>query len=117
MHGYYQLIEGHNGGFMFVLRAGNHEAILESGLYWSRQAALDAVDALRRLSQEPTRLKRHESAAGLHWLEVVDDNGKPIARTRECATRSALSARIASVQHNAVSPRFRGLVRRELDLG
>ena len=40
MNGYYQLIEGHDGGFMFALRAGNHETILESRVYWSRQAAL-----------------------------------------------------------------------------
>ena len=45
--GYYQLVEGHQGGFMFTLRAGNHETILESRVYWSRQAALDAVEAVR----------------------------------------------------------------------
>ena len=36
MKGYYQLIEGNGGGFMFTLRAGNHETILESRVYWSR---------------------------------------------------------------------------------
>jgi uncharacterized protein YegP (UPF0339 family) len=45
--GCYQLVEGHPGGFMSTLRAGNHETILESRVFWSRQAALDAVDALR----------------------------------------------------------------------
>lgn len=60
MKGCYQFIEGHGGGFMFTLRAGNHETILQSRVCWSRQAALEAVQRVRECSQNPMRqVQRH----------------------------------------------------------
>jgi uncharacterized protein YegP (UPF0339 family) len=114
MKGYYQLIEGHGGGFMFTLRAGNHETILESRVYWSRQAAMDAVQRVRECSADPLRYVRRESAEGLHYFELLDDKGQWLGRSTGCASRSALPAGIASVQRNAGSQVFRGLVRRTL---
>jgi hypothetical protein len=114
MNGYYQLVEGHEGGFMFTLRAGNHETILESRVYWSRQAALDAVAALRQCSQEPERYRRLVAQDGSHYFELLDPQGKVLGRSAGCASRSALAAGIASVQRNAPAQTFRGLVRRSL---
>jgi uncharacterized protein YegP (UPF0339 family) len=117
MKGYYQLIEGHQGNFMFTLRAGNHETILQSGVYWSRQAALDAVAAVRVCSQDPGRYVRLESSNGLHHFELLDANGKALARSPGCSSRGGLAAGIASVQRNAPSTTFRGLIRRDLTSG
>lgn len=114
MKGYYQLIEGNVGGFMFTLRAGNHETILESRIYWSRQAAMDAVQRVRELSQDPLRYVKREHPEGTFYFELLDDNGQWLGRSVGCASRSALSAGIASVQRNAPSQVFRGLVRRTL---
>ncbi len=114
MKGYYQLIEGHQGDFMFTLRAGNHETILESGVYWSRQAALDAVAAVRLCSQNPARYVRREGSDGSHHFELQDDNGKTLARSTGCSTRTGLTSGMASVQRNAPSTSFRGLIRRAL---
>lgn len=114
MKGYYQFIEGHAGGFMFTLRAGNHETILESRVYWSRQATMDAVDAVRVASQDASRFVKRESPDGLHYFELLDGAGRLLGRSAGCATRSALAAGIASVQRNAPSQAFRGLVRRAL---
>lgn len=117
MKGYYQLIEGHQGGFMFSLRAGNHETILESRVFWSRQAALDAVDAVRVHSQDVARFARLQAADGSHFYELRDPQGQLLGRNAGCATRAALAATIASVQRNAPSTLFRGLVRRALVMG
>ncbi len=117
MKGYYQLIEGHQGDFMFTLRAGNHETILQSGVYWSRQAALDAVAAVRLCSQDPRRYRRHEGSDGPFHFELLDENGKTLARSTACSTRGGLTAGMASVQRNAPSPTFRGLIRRALTAG
>ncbi len=114
MNGYYQLIEGHDGGFMFALRAGNHETILESRVFWSRQAALDAVEALRRMSQRPEAYMRCEGADGSHYFELRDSEHRLLGRSPGCASRSGLAAGMASVQRNAMAQSFRGLVRRSL---
>ncbi len=115
--GYYQLIEGHQGGFMFTLRAGNHETILESRVYWSRQAALDAVAAVRNCSQDTSRYTRREAPDGSLYFELLDDTGRVLARSIGCATRAGVTAGMGSVQRNAPSPHFRGLVRRMLVMG
>jgi uncharacterized protein len=112
--GYYQLIEGHDGGFMFGLRAGNHETILESRVFWSRQAALEGVDQLRALSADTERFVRCEPEPGKHFFEVRDSTGRMLARGPTCTSRASLGAGIASVQRNAAATRFRGLVRRTL---
>jgi uncharacterized protein YegP (UPF0339 family) len=114
MNGYYQLIEGHEGGFMFALRAGNHETILQGRVYWSRQAALDAVEATRLHSQVASRYVRHQTDDGGHFFELLDAEGRLLARSAGCMTRAGLAAGIASVQRNAPSQTFRGLVRRSL---
>jgi uncharacterized protein len=112
--GYYQLIEGHSGGFMFGLRAGNHETILESRLFWSRQAALEGVQALRAAAADVNRFVRCEPEPGQHHFEVRDSSGRMLARGPRCSSRASLSAGIASVQRNAPAQTFRGLVRRSL---
>jgi uncharacterized protein YegP (UPF0339 family) len=115
--GYYQLIEGHQGNFMFTLRAGNHETILQSGVYWSRQAALDAVAAVRMCSQDPGRYVRCENGNGSFHFELLDPSGKTLARSPGCGTRGGLAAGIASVRRNAPATTFRGLIRRDLTSG
>jgi uncharacterized protein YegP (UPF0339 family) len=115
--GYYQLVEGHEGGFMFTLRAGNHETILHGRVYWSRQAALDAVEATRLHSQDPARYMRHRTADGDHYFELTDAEGRMLGRSAGCTTRAGLAAGMASVQRNAPSLTFRGLVRRALVVG
>jgi uncharacterized protein len=115
--GYYQLIEGHDGGFMFALRAGNHETVLESRVYWSRQAALDAVQQTRECSQDPENFFKLEAPDGNHFFELRDHAGKLLGRGPARKTRAALNAGIASVQRNAGSEAFRGLVRRSLTMG
>jgi uncharacterized protein YegP (UPF0339 family) len=117
LKGYYQLIEGHEGGFMFTLRAGNHETILQSGIYWSRQAALDAVAAVRVCSQDPERYLRRESGDGSFHFELLDPDGKTLARSPGCGTRGGLIAGMASVKRNAPATTFRGLIRRHLGPG
>ncbi len=97
MKGYYQFVEGHGSGFMFTLRAGNHETIFESRVYWSRQAALDAVATARLCSQDPQRYVKRETAEGQHYFELHDDEGRAIGRSGGCSSRSALAAGMASV--------------------
>ncbi len=110
--GYYQLIEGQDGAFMFNLRAGNHETVLTSRLFWSRLAALDAVEMLRQVSQQPAQFVRLNRADGREFFEVLGPDGQALARSELYASRSGVLSGMASVRRNGPAQRFRGLVRR-----
>jgi uncharacterized protein len=110
--GYYQLIEADDGAFMYTLRAGNHETILTSRIYWSRGAALQAVAALRDASQQPERFQRHDADTTTAWFCVLDAEGRWLAKSENYSSRSGLNTGMASVQRNARSEVFRGLLRR-----
>jgi uncharacterized protein YegP (UPF0339 family) len=118
MSGYYQLIEGQDGAFVYVLRSGNHDRLFTSRLYWTRQAALDAAASMRLLSQQPAHyLRRDDRAAepGLGaqwWFQVLDDARQPLGASEVYGTRAGREAAIAAVQRNAPAPRFRGLLLR-----
>lgn len=112
MTGYFQLIEGDDGAFMFTLRAGNHETVLTSRVFWTRQAALDAVALLARQAQRPENFVRHTDPDGRQWFEVLDEAGHTLGRSEPYGSRSGLSAGMASVRRNSVATVFRGLVRR-----
>jgi uncharacterized protein len=108
--GYYQLIQGGDGAFRFTLRAGNHETILESVVYWSRQAALDAVDALRLRAQDLANFRTVAQDDGRLWFEVICAEGRCLARSAPYSTGSGVAGGIASVRRHCVSTAFRGLV-------
>lgn len=112
MTGYFQLIEGDDGAFMFTLRAGNHETVWTSRVFWTRQAAMEGVEMLRRQSQRPEAYVRHTAPDGRQWFEVLDQNQHTLGRSEPYASRSGLAAGMASVKRNSASTSFRGLVRR-----
>ncbi len=109
-HGYYQLIQGGEGAFRFTLRAGNHETILESVVYWSRQAALAAVDSLRELAQDPANFRTLTDPDGRLRFEITSAEGRRVASSARYSTRSGLAAGMVSVRRHCVSTSFRGLV-------
>ena len=114
MAGYYQLVEGYEGGFAFILRAGNHEAIFESRVFWGRQSALEAVARFRRLLHDDTRLIATRNRAGQHVLQVLDDDHRLLGMGSPCASAAGLSTHRAALRRNAQAQDFRGLVRRSL---
>jgi uncharacterized protein YegP (UPF0339 family) len=109
--GYYQLIEGEDGTCMFTLRAGNHDTVLRSRVFWSREAALRGADALRQRALQPDAYVRKTLDDGRHWFEVLDEGGQMLARSAAYNSRSGLQAGLASVRRNGPSMAFRGLVR------
>jgi len=60
---------------------------------------------------------KHEAPEGQFYFELLDLDGRPLGRSGGCNSRSALAAGMASVQRNALSETFRGLVRRSLVVG
>ena len=114
MAGYYQLIEGYDGGFAFILRSGNHESIFESRVFWGRQSALHAVDRFRRLIHDDSRLNATRNKAGQHVLQLLDDDNRLLGTGSPCASAAGLNTNRAALRRNAPAQDFRGLVRRSL---
>ena len=111
MTGYYQLIEGDDGTFMFTLRAGNHDTVLRSRVFWSRDSALQGAVALRARALQPDAFVRKTLEDGRALFEVLDESGHVLARSAPYSSRSGLQAGLASVRRNGPSTTFRGLVR------
>lgn len=111
MKGYYQLVEAANGEAMFLLRAGNHESILRSRIFRSRQAAIEGAAWLREHGAERARYLRRDSADGRPYFTILGPDGQELARSEPYASRSGVDTGIASVQRNCASREFRGLVR------
>lgn len=109
--GYYQLIEAANGEAMFLLRAGNHEAILRSRVFRNRQAAVEGVVWLREVGNDRNRFLRRESADGRPCFAILGTDGQELAHSEPYAGRSGVDTGIASVMRNCGTQEFRGLVR------
>lgn len=111
MKGYYQLIEAANGEAMFLLRAGNHGAILRSRVFRNRQAAVDGVAWLRQVGHDRARFLRCEGADGKPYFAILGADGQELAHSEPYAGRSGMDTGIASVMRNCAAQEFRGLVR------
>jgi uncharacterized protein YegP (UPF0339 family) len=105
------LIEGEDGTYMFTLRAGNHDTVLRSRMFWSRDGALHGVSTLRERALQPDAFVRKALDDGRHCFEVLDERGQMLARSAPYNSRSGLQAGLASVRRNGPSTTFRGLVR------
>ena len=97
---------------MFLLRAGNHEAILRSRVFRSRQAAVEGVTWLREVGHDRTRFIRCEGADGRPCFAILGADGQELAHSEPYASRSGVDTGIASVMRNCGAQEFRGLVRR-----
>ncbi len=104
MAGYYELRTLNNGEFMFNLKAGNHQVILTSQRYKSRQSALDGIESVRKHGVEAARFVRKVAEDGSPYFVLVAVNGQTIGRSEMYSTAGAMENGINSVMRNATSP-------------
>lgn len=81
MFGYYTLYATNDDRFMFNLKAGNHEVILTSQVYGSRQSALAGIQSMRNNSQLESRYERRASNDGPAYFLLRANNGQIIAQS------------------------------------
>ena len=103
MAGYYELRTLANGEFMFNLKAGNHQVILTSQRYKTRQAALDGVESVRTNGVSASRFVRKVAEDGSPYFVLVATNGQTIGRSEMYSTSGAMENGISSVMRNAAS--------------
>ena len=103
MNGYYELKKTASGKPMFNLKAGNHEVILTSEVYESKESALKGIASVRNNGVNPTAFEKKVSVKGEPYFVLKATNGQMIGKSEMYSSEAARDNGIASVMRNCVS--------------
>lgn len=103
MAGYFTIHKTPAGQFMFNLKAGNHQVILTSQIYTTKQAALDGIESVRYNSQIELRFERWVARDDLPYFVLTATNGQVIGRSEMYASNAAMEDGIKSVMENGAT--------------
>lgn len=102
MAGYYQLKKS-GDQFMFNLKAGNHETILTSERYKSKQGAEGGIASCKTNSAIDARYERKTSTSNQPYFVLKAANGEVIGRSEMYSSASAMEGGITSCKTNGPS--------------
>lgn len=106
MAGYYHLKK--NGPqYSFNLHAGNHEVILTSETYNSKQGAQNGISSCQVNSQSDARYEKRTSVANQPYFVLKAANGEVIGKSQMYSSAAARDNGIASCKANGAT---KGLV-------
>jgi uncharacterized protein len=97
MTGYFQLSANAEGHFMFRLTNSNHQVILTSPLYDSRQAARGGIESARKNSRLATRYVRKVKDESACSFMLLSDIGQIVGTSGMYLSRDALEDGIKQV--------------------
>lgn len=100
MSGYFELGKSKDEKFMFNLKADNHEIVLTSQTYSTKQHAMDGMDSVRRNSPKEERYARKQSSSDQPYFVLNAANGEVIGSSQMYASVAAMETGIASVKQN-----------------
>lgn len=100
MSGYYDLKKTASGGYMFNLKAGNHEVILTSETYNTKQAAEGGIASVQTNSPHNDRYERKSSVRSEPFFVLKSTNGQTIGKSEMYSSASAMENGIESVKAN-----------------
>jgi uncharacterized protein len=104
MSSYFLLSACSDGQFMFHLKTGNHEVLLRSQPYRSKQAARGGIESVRRNSRLASRFVRMVEDESACYFVVLSDVGQIVGTSEKYASRAALEAGLISVMtHGATT--------------
>jgi uncharacterized protein YegP (UPF0339 family) len=101
MKGTFEVRKGSDGRFMFNLKAANHEVILTSQMYESKQSAEEGISSVRAnavLSDHYEELTGHD---GKPYFVLHAANKLVIGRSEMYSSAEAMRKGIQSVKTNA----------------
>lgn len=101
MPGSFVVEKGAAASFRFNLRAGNHEIILSSETYKTKDGALNGVDSVRRNAQDEARFVRKTAKDGSPYFVLTATNGEIIGKSEMYSSAKAMENGIKSVTTNA----------------
>lgn len=103
MSGYYELKTTATGKHMFNLKAGNHEVILTSEIYESKEAALNGIASVRTNGPHEASYEKKVSVKGEPYFALKAANGQTIGKSEMYTSEAGRDNGIASVRNNSPS--------------
>ena len=100
MTGYYELKRSGSTEFMFNLKAGNHETILTSQRYSSKDGAQHGIASVQENSPQADKYDRRVSKDESPYFVLTAGNGLVIGTSEMYSSTSARDQGIASVVTN-----------------
>ena len=104
MAGYYELKKSGANGSMFNLKAGNHEVILTSEIYNTKDAAKKGISSVQSNSPTDARYERKIAKDGSPYFVLTATNGQTIGKSEMYSSAAARDKGIESVKTNGPSP-------------
>lgn len=98
--GYYILAQASNGDWYFNLKANNHEIILTSQRYSSKQNAKIGISSVQVNSPNEHQYDRLKSTANQPYFNLKATNGEIIGTSEMYSSVSARETGISSVKTN-----------------
>ena len=109
MKGYFHLASSATGQFNFNLKAGNHEVILTSQVYKTKQDALGGIESVRTNSPNASRYQRKTAKDNSPYFVLLAENGQIIGKSEMYSESAAMENGIKSVMTNGTTTFVKGL--------
>ena len=100
MAGYYVLSKTNSGAFRFSLKAGNHEIILASENYESKNSAENGIASVQKNAPDDTKYERLTAKNGEFYFNLKAGNGQIIGTSETYKSTQGRDNGIESVQKN-----------------
>lgn len=110
MASYFDLKAAAGGQFMFNLKAGNHEVILTSERYTTKQGAMGGIASVQKNAPSDDRYQRKVATDKSPYFVLTAANGETIGKSEMYSSASAMEGGIASVKANAPTASTKDLV-------
>jgi uncharacterized protein YegP (UPF0339 family) len=103
MTGYYELKRSGETGYMFNLKAGNHETILTSQIYAAKDGAKDGIASVQANSPLDDKFERKVAKDGSAFFVLTATNGQTIGTSEMYSSPSSRDEGIKSVSANGAT--------------
>ena len=100
MTGYYELKKAGTTGFMFNLKAGNHETILTSQTYTAKDGAKKGIASVQSNAPTENRYERKVAKDGTSYFVLSATNSEVIGTSEMYSSTSARDKGIESAMAN-----------------
>lgn len=101
MPGKFEVYRDKRGEFRFRLKAANGQNILSSEGYSSKASCLNAIESVKKNSQNPDRFVKKTTASGKFRFNLIASNGQVIGTSQTYKSSSTADRGLLAVRKNS----------------